>query len=326
MYNEYCRYLLSALIVVPITCTATYVTVYGLIENKRLRKNKVLFWTAFLATVLIFALIRRSFNYFYLYPRFAPDAVAFAPYLFLPKLLFEAVNTYLFVAVYTMVYFMQAWYEQQRVSQALQKDKTEAQLELLKSQVQPHFIFNTLNNIYSLSIQNLPRTSNLILRLSSLLSYTLYDSKEPAVPFSKEFEYLENYIELEKVRYDGQLDVSINQYSNVGNFMISPLLLLPLVENCFKHGLTQNDQPSWIRLDVTIQSDWLTIKIENSKGSNGEAAAAPRCGIGLENVKRRLEILYPGKHEFRIYDEANSFLAVLKIKNFFFENSMPHSR
>lgn len=315
LYNEYKRYFISASVYVPITCIATYYTIHILIKRFYLRGNKTSFWFLLLVSIAAFGIIRRACNYFFVYPLYTPvDVVHSVPFLFLPKVVIEAVSIYLIVAVYTMTYFMQAWYEQQRITQALQKDKAEAQLELLKSQVHPHFIFNTLNNIYSLSLQNVPKTSDLIYRLSALLSYMLYDSRQKVVPVSKEIEYLNNYIELEKVRYGERLDVSINQYNKVEGFKISPFLLLPLVENSFKHGVCNNTDCSWIRIDLSVQDEWLTVKIENSK-TDIERKNRLKNGIGLENVKRRLEILYPGRHEFKVLDEEQSFLTILRVKS-----------
>jgi sensor histidine kinase YesM len=312
--NEYHRYLINACIIVPITGLATWFTIQVLIKQYFLKKRNTVFWIEFIASVVVFTLIRRAFNYYYTYPTYWPQGAKSMPYLFLPKLIIEAVNIYLIVALYTMFYVLRAWYEQQRLAQELQRDKAEAQLELLKSQVQPHFIFNTLNNIYSLSLKNHPQTSDLIYRLSSLLSYMLYDSRKDFIPVSKEMEYIHNYIELEKIRYGERLDVAVNCFDTVDAFNIPPFLLLPLVENSFKHGVSKDVGNSWIRIDLSVKEDWLTVKIENSRVSEALNGHAMYKGIGLQNVKKRLEILYPERHEFKYMSEGQSFLTVLKLK------------
>jgi two-component system LytT family sensor kinase len=311
--NEYHRYLLNALVIVPITGLATWFTTQILIKKYFLKRRNTAFWLGFIVSAVIFTLIRRGFNYYYTYPKYYPDG-NYMPFLFPPKLIIEGVNIYLIVALYTMFYFLRAWYEQQRLTQELQRDKAEAQLELLKSQVQPHFIFNTLNNIYSLSLKNHPQTSDLIYRLSSLLSYMLYDSRKEFIPVSKEMEYIHNYIELEKIRYGERLDVAVNCYDVVDAFTVPPFLLLPLVENSFKHGVNNDVGNSWIRIDLSVKDDWLTVKIENSRVGDSLNGHAVYKGIGLENVKKRLEILYPDRHEFKYLSEGQSFLTVLKIK------------
>jgi two-component system, LytTR family, sensor kinase len=311
--SEYRRYLINALVIVPIAGLATWYTTQVLIKQYLLKKRTTAFRIAFIVSVVVFTLIRRAFNYYYTYPHYYPHG-QYMPFLFPPKVIIEAVNIYLIVALYTMFYFLRAWYEQQRLAQELLRDKAVAQLELLKNQVQPHFIFNTLNNIYSLSLKNSPRTSDLIYRLSSLLSYMLYDSRHELIPVSKEMEYIHNYIELEKIRYGERLDVSVNCFDAVDKFTIPPLLILPLVENSFKHGVSNDVGNSWIRVDLTVKDDWLTVKIENSRVADSLNGHALYKGIGMENVKKRLEIMYPDRHEFKCMSEGQSFLTILKIK------------
>ena len=317
--GEYKQHLIAAALYTPLLFAATMFTIHVLIKKYYFKGQKGKFWVGLILSMLAFGIARRALNYYIIYP---PNWRSMQAFLFVPKIIFEIVGTYLIVALNAMFYFLQAWYEQQRLTQTLQKDKIEAQLELLKSQVQPHFIFNTLNNIYSLSTQNSPKTSDLIYRLSSLLSYTLYDSRKTIIPLEQEIEYISNYIELEKIRYGERLDIAVNVLNNTKHVGISPFLLLPLVENCFKHGVSNEIDTCWIRLDILSNDGWLIIKVENSKPSNGRYNGT-RNGIGLENVKRRLEILYPERHEFKCIDEDQTFLAVLKIKTMGYENKVP---
>lgn len=316
--GEYKQHLIAAALYTPILFAATMFTIHVLIKKYYFKGQKGKFWVGLVLSMLVFGITRRALNYYIIYP---PNWRSMQAFLFAPKIIFEIVGTYLIVALNAMFYFLQAWYEQQRLTQTLQKDKIEAQLELLKSQVQPHFIFNTLNNIYSLSTQNSPKTSDLIYRLSSLLSYTLYDSRKTIIPLEQEIEYISNYIELEKIRYGERLDIAVNVLNNTKHIGISPFLLLPLIENCFKHGVSNEIDTCWIRLDILSNDGWLIIKVENSKSSNGKCNGT-RNGIGLENVKRRLEILYPDRHEFKCIEEDQTFLAVLKIKTMGYENKV----
>jgi two-component system, LytTR family, sensor kinase len=323
--SQYKMHLVTAALYTPILFAATYFTIHVLVKKYFFTSQKSKFWAGLIVSVLVFGISRRAVNYFIIYQTYSPDWMTTQPFLFPVKIIFEIVGIYLFVGLYAMFYFTQAWYEQQRITQNLQKDKVEAQLELLKSQVQPHFIFNTLNNIYSLSTQNSPKTSDLIYRLSSLLSYTLYDSRRPIVPLEQEIEYISNYIELEKIRYGDRLDIAVNILNDTKHIGISPFLLLPLVENCFKHGASNEIDTCWIRLDILHKDGWLIIKAENSKSSNGHHNGT-RNGIGLENVKKRLEILYPGSHELKCMSEEQSYLVVLKIKTIVHEDKMPAGR
>jgi two-component system, LytTR family, sensor kinase len=330
--NEYRRYLINASVFVPLTFCATMFTLHVVVQRYFLKGKQTRFWIFLILSMIAFAIMRRSFNYYYNYPLYWPEGLKTTSLLFFPKVLIEGVSMYLIVALYGMFYFMKAWYEQQRKTQAILRDKIEAQLELLKSQVQPHFIFNTLNNIYALSLQQHARTSELIYRLSALLSYMLYDSKQQAISLEKELEYINNYIELEKIRYGDRLDIAINIFDRTDHFQIAPLLLLPIIENSFKHGVNKNVDDCWIRIDVTVHDEWLSVKVENSyNGINGHGNGngnghTNKNGIGIDNVKQRLEILYPARHEFKNLPGEHSFLTILKIKNLRHESKMPDHR
>ncbi|MFN4313729.1 MAG: sensor histidine kinase [Chitinophagaceae bacterium] len=320
--SEYCRYFLNAMVIVPISMLAAWLTVHILIPKLYERDRKRSFMLAIIFNFIFFAVLRRSFNYFYTYPLYNPEYLETMDWLYWPKLLIEGMSVFLIVAVYAMFYFANRWNQQQRHARELMQAKAETELQLLKTQVQPHFLFNTLNNIYSQAIRHNDSTADPIFRLSGLLSYMLYDSRTAWVSASKELEYIRNYVELEKIRYQDRLDVSINVYQPMDHFFISPLLLLPLVENSFKHGVYRETGNSWIRMDFSIQDEWLTVKIENSY-SEHPAESNGRNGLGLENVRKQLSILYPGQHELKCLKEDGSHLVILKIKNQSHENSMP---
>jgi hypothetical protein len=320
--SEYYRYFINALVIVPISMLASWVVVHLLIQKLYLRERRRLFWAAVVISFFLFALIRRSFNYFYTYPKYHPDYLEGMSWLYWPKMLIEGMSVFLIVAVYAMFYFADQWHRQQRKARELQQAKTETELQLLKSQVQPHFLFNTLNNIYSQAVRQKDSSAEPIYRLSGLLSYMLYDSRSSWVSASKELEYIRNYVELERMRYQDRLDVSVNVYDNLDDFWISPLLLLPLVENSFKHGVYNETGTSWIRIDLSVKDNWLTVKIENSHTEN-KLPQNGKNGLGLENVRKQLSILYPGQHELKCLKEDESYLVVLKVKNQPHENSMP---
>lgn len=328
VYSEYHKFLVNAAAIVPITAAASLFTVHVLFRKFHLKGRKRAFWFGLIFSMLVFVLIRRSFNYFYTYPRYYPEALETMSFWFLPKLIIEGVNIYLIVGLYTMFYFVKAWYEQQRLANAMQQEKTRAELKLLKSQIQPHFIFNTLNNIYSYAVQRNDKTADLIYQLSSFLSYGLYENKETFVPLQKEIEVIRSYIDLEQVRYGDRLDFSMNLFDNVDQFRITPLLLLPLVENCFKHGFKSSIDHCWIRIDISKTGEWLVVKIENSVSQDRSPGEDINGGIGLNNVKRRLEIVYPEKHVLKIKPEEDTFLVILKIEETKLQNDgkMPDCR
>ena len=192
-----------------------------------------------------------------------------------------------------------------------EKQKIVAELQVLKAQVHPHFLFNTLNNIYSFSLEKSPKTPGLILKLSSLLSYMLYDCKAEEVLLEKEIEVMKNYIDLEKERYGNKIEISLNIEGDIKDKYIAPLLLLPFLENAFKHGTSEQLEKPWLSMDITVKQYTMKCKIVNSKN---EFVLISEKGIGIENVKKRLAFLYPGNYELKINDEGEFYVVSLLIQ------------
>ncbi|HEX6432468.1 MAG TPA: histidine kinase, partial [Niastella sp.] len=188
---------------------------------------------------------------------------------------------------------MKHWYVKEQRNLQLQKENAEAQLQLLKAQVHPHFLFNTLNNIYSHTQNTAPVASQLVMGLSDMLRFMLYECNQQQVPLSKELKLIQDYITLEQIRYDNQLDVHIGLPVETENLGIAPLLLLPLVENCFKHGTSHMLEQPWLSLQVTIEKSRMHLKLMNGKVN--EITKNNHKGIGILNVRKRLSLLYPGK-------------------------------
>lgn len=208
---------------------------------------------------------------------------------------------------------MKYWYVKEQRNLQLQKENIESQLQLLKAQVHPHFLFNTLNNIYSHTQDVAPQASKMVTGLSELLRFILYEANQPTVPLSKELKMIQDYINLEKVRYGNKLDLFLDLPEKTYDLHISPLLLLPLVENCFKHGTSQILEQPWINLQVTLHGKQMHMKLLNGKlhQPHGQQASS---GIGIKNVEKRLALLYPGKHELSITNEEEVFIVNLKIE------------
>jgi two-component system sensor histidine kinase AlgZ len=213
------------------------------------------------------------------------------------------------------------WMSKQQEWMQAEKEKIFSELQLLKAQVHPHFLFNTLNNIYSFSLERSPKTPGLILKLSSLLSYMLYDCKADEVLLEKEIEVMKNYIDLEKERYGNKIDISLNIEGDIKDKFIAPLLLLPFLENAFKHGTSEQLEKSWLSIDINVRQFTLRCKIANSKN---EVVPVSRSGIGIQNVKQRLRFLYPDKHELKLADEGAFFVVslVLELVNYNSEHSI----
>ncbi len=224
------------------------------------------------------------------------------------------VSPMLQAGIVVMAYFFSLWTRQQRLVEQAKREKVEAELELLKSQVEPHFIFNTLNNIYYLAQNKHPQTGEMIYRLAQLLSFMLYDSRKSLIPVEKELDYIRDYVNLERIRYGENLDISVNVYGKLKDAMAPPLLLLPLVENAFKHGIAPVGK-GWIRVDVSRRNGALVCKVENSVPENmlENMEKKEASGLGLSNLANRLEALFPAQHELKTLHGKTSFLSVLSI-------------
>jgi len=216
-------------------------------------------------------------------------------------------------AIAVSIKMIKFWYLKEQRNLQLVKENTEAQLQLLTAQVHPHFLFNTLNNIYSQTQTTSPTGSKMIMELSDLLRYILYEGRKQLVPLKMELQMVLEYINLEKIRYGNKLDVHYLITDNTEDIFIAPLLLIPFVENCFKHGASNILQHPWINLTIELKDTTLVMKL-----MNGKPPTVPendgRQGIGINNVRKRLELLYQDVHELLIREEEEVFVVDLKVK------------
>lgn len=201
--------------------------------------------------------------------------------------------------------------ENQQNNLRLEKEKSLLELRLLKSQLNPHFLFNTLNNIYSLSIQNSPKTSESIARLSEILDYILYRSGDQLTTLTSEVKLLENYIELEKLRYSDRLNISF-QKSIENEVEIAPLLLLSVVENAFKHGAGEDIGNPRIHIQLNVKGHEIEFIVENTFTPH-QALEEKAHGIGINNLKQQLELIYSKNHKISFIQNENIFRVEMKI-------------
>ncbi len=294
-----------------------YSTIYWFRANWFNGRRRRIF-PGIVALILLAGLLRHALNTVLLYiPMLGThidDVPSWLSYWKPRYVLGSIVSPVLQASIVVMVYFFQLWTRQQRIIEKAKREKVEAELELLKSQVEPHFIFNTLNNIYYLAQNNHPSTGEMVYRLAQLLSYMLYDSRKSLIPVEKELDYIRDYVNLERIRYGEKLDVSVNVFGAMKDAMAPPLLLLPLVENAFKHGIAPQGS-GWIRVDVSRRNGQLVCKVENSMPGQALPPNKPgeSSGLGLSNLENRLEALFPEQHELKTLRGKESFLSVLSI-------------
>jgi sensor histidine kinase YesM len=214
-----------------------------------------------------------------------------------------------FLFLSTALKFSVDWFLNERIQRDLENQRLSAELAFLKSQINPHFLFNSLNSIYSLAYQKSDTAPEAILKLSEIMRYMLYESNDNKVDLSKELQYLQNYIDLQKIRFGDMAFVDFRISGEVTNQRIVPLLLIAFIENAFKHGVA-NDPARPILLLINLNDKQLHFYIENKKHSHNRDASG---GIGLNNVKRRLDLLYPGKYNLTIRDVSDTYTCELSL-------------
>jgi two-component system, LytTR family, sensor kinase len=239
-----------------------------------------------------------------------------ADFRFWERVFTLAVDTTVLVAFTTAFKFILQWHERNNYAVSLEKKNLESELEMLKSQINPHFIFNTLNTIYFLMEQKEgERAKEALLKFSDTLSHQLYDYNKHLIDLDKEVEYLKNYIELQRLRNDEDvLDLHCQLPGKSGGFNIAPMLLIPFVENAFKHGSNSKGYSVDIRLNVENGVlDFLTKNTINPNKRPLSANGYKEGGIGLQNVQRRLDLTYPGAYQLDLRDDGKTYEAHLKI-------------
>lgn len=201
-------------------------------------------------------------------------------------------------------------FEQWKWLKTLKTEKTNAELELLKNQINPHFFFNTLNNLYGLTVEKSDKAPEVVLKLSNMMRYTIYEGKKEIVPLKDEIKYLKDYIELHQLRYQKSVDITF-EHSLDKDYEIAPLLFIILLENALKHGMESLTQDAYIHIDLKAEDSLVVFEIAN----NFETSTIEKIqGIGLENLKRRLKLIYPKRHRLGIVQSTKVYSAVLNIE------------
>ena len=303
--------ILFELIYLPVRLFAVYVNWYLLIP-RLLYRSKISLYIASLALLLVgSAVAQRFFTLYWAYPVFFPEYVRtpINPFEFI-RVVQSVVVIGSAVAYATGIKIFIDWYEERNRNRKLALEKREAELKYLKAQINPHFLFNALNNIYGLALERSKNVPRLILKLSELLSFSIYESSSEYISLKQEVELIEGYIELEQSRYEGKVDIRFDIATDLDpDVKIGPLLLMPLVENAFKFCDTLEEKP-YVHFSMRVIGAKLYFSSENSRVKPVQENTE---GIGLKNLKRRLLLLYPDQHSLRIDSHQNAFIANLQI-------------
>lgn len=309
--EKYQQAFIEELIFLPVKIVFTYFVLYYLLPRYIFRGHYGSFSIVFLVSSLVAGLAQRYVAFQIDYPLFYPQYIN-DPFFYFPKIVKASVGIYPVVFTALTVKLLKFWYANQQAQQVLVKEKLEAELKFLKTQIHPHFLFNTLNNLYALTLKKSEKAPDMVLKLSELINYMLYECTADEVPLSKEVKFIQNYISIEKMRYGERLEVDVRVNGDVTATRIAPMIILPFVENCFKHGASEELQQAWVTVQLEAGPDTIIMKVENSKSNNGNNHEGD--GIGIQNVKRRLALLYPGRHELKILDGQETYLVILTIQ------------
>jgi two-component system, LytTR family, sensor kinase len=288
---------------------AVYYNVYRLIpkylaDKRFLKYVGLLLLTVFVVTPLeVFVIYIKSGNY----PEIQVQVLENLNFQFIPNIFVLSTSTVVKITI--------DWYTNIREKQELVTETMQSELRFLKSQINPHFLFNTLNSLYALTLKKSDLAPDIVLKLSEMMRYMLYECNEKWVPLSKEVNYIANYLELERIRQGSRVDIKYEVKGLLGNQKIAPLMFIPFIENCFKHGLGSQISKGFVNIYLDVQGNEIDLQIENSKTEALPKQLHPRSGgIGLVNVRRRLELLYPNRYMLQVVDSPTTYTVKLKMR------------
>ncbi len=306
--------ILFELIFLPVRLVAVYTNWFLLIPGW-LYKNRILKYLLSLSILLFtLAIIQRYFVLYWAYPVFFPEWLSNSKVIE-PLIFFRIVQNVVIivspVAFSTGIKIFIDWYAERNRAKQLAIEKKEAELKYLKSQINPHFLFNTLNNLYGLSIEQSKKVPGLILKLSDFLDFALYESANEKIEVGKEIKLVKDFIDLETERYPNRVAVNWEIEHSILDKKMAPLLFIPLVENAFKHGVREELREAKIDLTLRREKDHLVFTVKNSLPRDDWNDGS--SGIGLKNLRRRLELLYPNTHNLYYEEGEVFFTAVLEL-------------
>jgi two-component system LytT family sensor kinase len=299
------------LILLPVRMLFTYIMLYYLLPQFLIKRK----YRKFILTTLVHAflfgwsiwLVFRNIIYIEDYACYNEY-----PIVYFKKIFVSIIGNYGIPLTAMIFKLFKWWYLDQQYKVELEKEKLESELKYLKGQIHPHFLFNTLNNLYALTLRNSGEASDVVLRLSNLLDYMIYHSNTETVKLEKELGILESYIELEKIRYGERLEIDYRVTGDPNSIDVAPLILFPFVENAFKHGASVDRTNPKIKISIDIEEACVIMQVENTVPR--EKQENNKEGIGLKNVKRQLALQYPNMHELKIEKKEKTFEVYLNIK------------
>ncbi|TLP74491.1 sensor histidine kinase [Maribacter sp. ACAM166] len=317
LHNDFILSLKTNLIGFPIHMLLAYVNAYYLMPKFIYNKKYVHYTVFILSSLFIMLLFKYNLTYYLVSTDVMPEGPEEVNSLTMGYAVQTMIGEVYVISFFTAIKLTIDWLRESSKLHDLEKRQLKTELRFLRSQVSPHFFFNTLNNIYSLTLEKSDLAPEVILKLSELMRYLLYATKKQRQDLTSEINCIRNYIDLERIRFDNTLKIEMNISGNLDNYKIAPMLLIPLVENCFKHGASKNIGEMKIYIDLKVFDGFMNFKVSNTIPNANRALVYPikKGGIGLSNVKKRLELGYK-KTDFKlsIFEENQMFNVILKLK------------
>jgi len=299
----------------PVDIGFTYLILYFLIPKFLLRRKYLYFFLLLFISFSVVVVIEWTINFYVMYPWVYEDWPKWKSSMH--YLSGDAFGLYLSIGFVVLlasaIKLVKQWFESQQSKADLEIQNRRSELALLRSQVNPHFLFNTLNNIDALIRKDPDKASDSVLKLSGIMRYFIYEANTEKVPLQKEVDYLESFIELQRLRYKNTSFISYTRSGETEGIMIAPMLFVPFVENAFKHGTRRSLIPG-ISISLAITPGKVRLEVWNYFEGNGNGNNHIGPGIGLVNVEKRLQLLYPDRHNLEIVKKDDRFIISLEIQ------------
>jgi hypothetical protein len=306
----------AGLTFLPFEMLYVYVILYWLVPRTLMRSAYVAFCLWFIGWIAVNLLLDYFWRYYliyhtsFTYNQVRPDLVHSFRYM-LDANVITVSNITAGIGIWVTLY--RYWQGEVWQKMQLRQEKTKAELELLKAQLHPHFLFNTLNNLYALVIEQSDRAPQMLMRLSAILSYVLYECRDAEVSLEREISICKDYIELERERYGERLDVSLDFSGSIDGKKVSPMLFQPFIENAFRLGASEQEGKVWMSVELSVRHNQLFFRVINSANLDDDRPGLNAEGAGVQNIVRRLELLYPGRHELTMEKGDGVYIVSLTI-------------
>jgi len=308
----YSFYLLNFLVHLPVFIFFTYGVVYFLTPKFLLNQKYGQFFASLTLMTGIAATLRILIGRYVYFALFIPEVLYPKEWISADIFFFNMIWVLGPAIVFAMFKYYKNWINSQTIANEAERKQLSSELQVLKAQLNPHFLFNTFNNLYVLALQKSDKTPEVISKMSDLFHYVLYECNAVEVPVSKEIKLIDDYIQLEQLRYSDRLSIIFEKDIDNSDWLIPPMLLYTFVENCFKHGCSNDPGSPWIKILIRVRNNQFGFEASNSIPlTNCQKKEVE--GVGLANIRRRLELIYPKNHRLEIINEDCVFHVRLRI-------------